>query len=65
MEGTYPLPEAQLDRFLLKVLVESPGDDDFTQILRRTTGAPTPPPKPVLNQTDVLGLRALCREVEV
>ena len=65
MEGTYPLPEAQLDRFLLKVLVESPGDDDFTQILRRTTGAAPPPPARVLTQTDVLGLRALCREIEV
>jgi MoxR-like ATPase len=65
MEGTYPLPEAQLDRFLLKVLVQSPEADDFTQILRRTTGAPTPPPARVLSQTDVLGLRALCREIEV
>jgi len=65
MEGTYPLPEAQLDRFLLKVLVQSPGDEDFAQILRRTTGAPTPPPARVLTQSDVLGLRALCREVEV
>jgi MoxR-like ATPase len=65
MEGTYPLPEAQLDRFLLKVLVQSPGDEDFTQILRRTTGAPTAPPERVLTQADVLALRALCREVEV
>src|SRR6186713_1394129 len=65
MEGTYPLPEAQLDRFLLKVLVESPGDEDFAQILRRTTGAPMAPPAPVLTQSDVLGLRALCREIEV
>jgi MoxR-like ATPase len=65
MEGTYPLPEAQLDRFLLKVLVESPGDEDFAQILRRTTGAPMAPPARVLTQSDVLGLRALCREVEV
>ena len=65
MEGTYPLPEAQLDRFLLKVLVQTPGDEDFAQILRRTTGAPTPPPERVLTQSDVLGLRALCREVEV
>ncbi len=65
MEGTYPLPEAQLDRFLLKVLVQSPGDEDFAKILRRTTGAATPPPKRVLTQSDVLGLRALCREVEV
>jgi MoxR-like ATPase len=65
MEGTYPLPEAQLDRFLLKVLVQSPSDEDFTQILRRTTGAATPPPARVLTQSDVLGLRALCREIEV
>jgi MoxR-like ATPase len=65
MEGTYPLPEAQLDRFLLKVLVESPSTDDFTQILRQTTGAPTPPPARVLGQSDVIALRALCREIEV
>jgi len=65
MEGTYPLPEAQLDRFLLKVLVQSPGEEDFAQILRRTTGAPTPPPARVLEQADVLALRALCREIAV
>jgi MoxR-like ATPase len=38
MEGTYPLPEAQLDRFLLKVLVPSPDVDDLVAILQRTTG---------------------------
>jgi MoxR-like ATPase len=65
MEGTYPLPEAQLDRFLLKVLVESPGEEDFAHILRRTTGAPTPLPERVLGQAEVLELRALCREVQV
>jgi MoxR-like ATPase len=65
MEGTYPLPEAQLDRFLLKVLVQSPGDEDFARILRQTTGAPAPPPPRVLAQEDVLALRALCREVAV
>jgi MoxR-like ATPase len=65
MEGTYPLPEAQLDRFLLKVLVQSPGDEDFAQILRRTTGAPAAAPERVLTQIEVLGLRALCREIEV
>jgi MoxR-like ATPase len=65
MEGTYPLPEAQLDRFLLKVLVQSPGDEDFAQILRRTTGAPAAPPGRVLGQSEVLALRALCREIEV
>jgi MoxR-like ATPase len=65
MEGTYPLPEAQLDRFLLKVLVQSPSDEDFTQILRRTTGAAAPPPARVLDQADVRGLRASCREIAV
>ncbi len=65
MEGTYPLPEAQLDRFLLKVLVQSPGDEDFAQILRQTTGAPAAAPPRVLTQDDVLSLRVLCREIEV
>jgi MoxR-like ATPase len=65
MEGTYPLPEAQLDRFLLKVLVTSPSTEDFTQILRRTTGAPSPTPSSVMTRDEVLSLRALCREVEV
>jgi MoxR-like ATPase len=65
MEGTYPLPEAQLDRFLLKVLVQSPGDEDFAQILRQTTGAPAAPPPRILAQDDVLALRTLCREVAI
>jgi MoxR-like ATPase len=65
MEGTYPLPEAQLDRFLLKVVVESPGDEDFTKILRRTTGAPVAAPARVLGQEEVLALGRLCREIEV
>ena len=37
MEGTYPLPEAQLDRFLFKLIVEFPNEDEIVQILRRTT----------------------------
>jgi MoxR-like ATPase len=65
MEGTYPLPEAQLDRFLLKVLVQTPGDEELTQILRRTTGAPVPAPGRVLGRGDVLSLCTLCREIEV
>src|SRR6204780_4567977 len=38
MEGPYPLPEAQLDRFLLKVVVPNPTEDEMTEILVRTTG---------------------------
>lgn len=39
LEGTYPLPEAQLDRFFFKLLVSSPPPEDLTEILHRTTGA--------------------------
>jgi len=42
MEGTYPLPEAQLDRFLFKVIVPFPATDDLTTILQRTTGEDEP-----------------------
>jgi len=65
MEGTYPLPEAQLDRFLLKVLVPSPGEDELCEVLARTTGrAPEPPPR-VLDREQVLALRDMCRDVAV
>jgi MoxR-like ATPase len=65
MEGTYPLPEAQLDRFLLKVHVPSPTEDEMTEILARTTGREVGSPPRVLTQEDVLALRALCRDVAV
>lgn len=45
MEGTYPLPEAQLDRFLFKVLVPYPSEDTLQHIARLTTGAPAPGPE--------------------
>ncbi len=41
MEGTYPLPEAQLDRFLFKVMVPFPSEEDLITIMDRTTGAET------------------------
>jgi len=63
MEGTYPLPEAQLDRFLLKVLVPSPAEDDLVEVLARTTGHSRPLPQGVVTKDEVLELRALCREV--
>src|SRR5262249_6386361 len=65
MEGTYPLPEAQLDRFLLKVIVPSPTEDEMTEILARTTGQDRGAPPRVLSQDDVLALRTLCRDVAV
>ncbi len=65
MEGTYPLPEAQLDRFLLKVAVPSPSEDELTEILARTTGKPVGEPERVLSLADVRGLQTLCREIAV
>ena len=63
MEGTYPLPEAQLDRFLLKVLVRSPSIETLSAILARTTGREASAPDAVLGAEQVLALRALCRDI--
>lgn len=65
MEGTYPLPEAQLDRFLLKVMVRSPSEQGLKEILRQTTGRPLELPDRVLGADAVLAMRALCRDVLV
>ncbi len=65
MEGTYPLPEAQLDRFLLKVLVPNPSEDELCEVLARTTGRSRAAPTRVLGQAEVLHLRAMCRDVAV
>jgi MoxR-like ATPase len=65
MEGTYPLPEAQLDRFLLKVVVPNPSEDELCEVLVRTTGrAPEAPPR-VIDRDGVMTLRAMCRDVAV
>jgi MoxR-like ATPase len=64
MEGTYPLPEAQLDRFLFKLKVQYPSAEHLHTILDRTTGSATPDIRKVLAQTaDVLALREAVREV--
>jgi len=65
MEGTYPLPEAQLDRFLLKVLVPHPTEDEVTEILVRTTGQERPFPGEVLRREQVLELCSMCRDIAV
>ena len=65
MEGTYPLPEAQLDRFLLMVLVPSPTEDELTDILSLTTGHEVKAPDAVLHRQDVIALRELCRDVAI
>ncbi len=65
MEGTYPLPEAQLDRFLFKVRVELPSGPDLHAILDRTTGAEESPIRPLLGRERLLEMRALVRQVPV
>jgi len=62
-EGTYPLPEAQLDRFMLKIAVEYPERAHEVDILRATTGAGDPVVAPVLDAEAVLALQRLVRAV--
>jgi MoxR-like ATPase len=63
--GTYPLPEAQLDRFLLHVRLEYPAQDEEVAILQRTTGRLGEEVKPVVSGAEVLQLQSLTREVRV
>jgi MoxR-like ATPase len=65
MEGTYPLPEAQLDRFLLKVLVEFPEPSDLVQILERTTGSSTVTVRQVLAREDLVDMIETARQVPI
>ena len=65
MEGTYPLPEAQMDRFLFKLQVPSPTLADLAVILDRTTGSETATVSTVLNGDDIRGMRALARSVPI
>lgn len=65
MEGTYPLPEAQLDRFLFKLLVKSPTFEDMSVIVDRTTGVAAPPIGQVLDGETILQMRQLAREVPI
>ncbi len=65
MEGTYPLPEAQLDRFLFLTRLRSPAVPEIVEVLRRTTGAEEPVPLAVLDAAAVLEARALVRTVEL
>jgi MoxR-like ATPase len=65
MEGTYPLPEAQLDRFFFKLHVPFPNREELHEILDRTTGAAQGKRSPVLDQATILEMQALVRKVPV
>jgi len=65
MEGTYPLPEAQLDRFFFKVLIEEPSEDELVAIVGATTGTDAEQPEPVLDAAAVLAMREQVRAVPI
>ena len=65
MEGTYPLPEAQLDRFLLKIQVTVPPLAELLRIVDQTTGSTRPTISPVADGPTVLAMQALAREVVI
>ncbi len=65
MEGTYPLPEAQLDRFICRIEIDSPNQHELIAILNATTGTPPERGSAVLSASDVLDMRALVRQIPV
>ncbi|MGW8318093.1 MAG: AAA family ATPase [Candidatus Promineifilaceae bacterium] len=64
-EGTYPLPEAQVDRFMLKVQVDYPSRAEERLIIDRMTGAPLPAVYAVVSPEDILQIRQLVRQIYV
>src|SRR5579862_2964677 len=65
MEGTYPLPEAQLDRFLMKILVRFPSRAELGTIVERTSQKDEIEVSPVVTREEILELRAACHQVLV
>jgi MoxR-like ATPase len=65
MEGTYPLPEAQLDRFLFKVMVPFPSEEDLVAIIDRTTGAAAPTASKIANAAEIVEMQQLARAVPI
>ena len=64
-EGTYPLPEAQLDRFMFNVFVDYPDEEDELEIVKRTTSDVTVSPTPTLDAEQILHLQQIVRRVPV
>lgn len=62
-EGTYPLPEAQLDRFFFKLMVPYPTREELAQVVLRTTGVETATVEPVSSGEEILRMRQIVREV--
>ena len=64
-EGTYPLPEAQVDRFMLKVKVDYPTNSEELAILRRMTYGDIKPIEPVISSPQIVRLRSIVREIYI
>ncbi len=65
MEGTYPLPEAQLDRFMFNVVIDYLPEDEEVKVVQQTTAEPAKPGKPLFNAKAMLRFIALVRKVPV
>lgn len=65
MEGTFPLPEAQLDRFLLKILVPSPDEASLIKVFQRTALSQPPLPEEVISEESLMALMTEVRSVEI
>jgi len=64
-EGTYPLPEAQVDRFMLKLSIGYPNKDEELEIMRRMAGKAVPEVQPVVQPKDIVAARSLVNEVYI
>ncbi|MFC1562242.1 AAA family ATPase [candidate division KSB1 bacterium] len=64
-EGTYPLPEAQIDRFMMKVIVDYPNKEEEIQIMRRMSGVDIPEVEPVITPDAIVKARSVVREVYI
>ncbi|TDJ72638.1 MAG: AAA family ATPase [Planctomycetota bacterium] len=65
MEGTYPLPEAQLDRFLFNVVLDYLPEDDEVEVIQRTTSSTLEQPQPLFSGEDILAIHEVVRKVPV
>lgn len=64
-EGTYPLPEAQLDRFMLKVLIDYPSREQEREIINRMSGVRPPTPEPVISGSRLVAARDIVNSIYV
>jgi MoxR-like ATPase len=64
-EGTYPLPEAQLDRFFFEIIIKYPTIDEEKEIIKRTTGKTSYELEPVLSANDIIKLQDIVRQIPV